>query len=424
MRDFLPKEAAAMKYVERITRDLAGLYGFHEIITPIMESHELLSAKSGEEIRQRMYVFEDLGGRKMALRPEFTASIARLMASTLRNEPKPIRLYSVGSLYRYDEPQYGRYREFWQSNYELFGTTKPEADVEILTLTNDLLQKVGLNSYHFKIGHVGIVRGILSAENIKEENQNKIMQLLDKKQWNDALTLAKELNASPKCVATLKKVFEIKGEDTEKVFKEIEKTVKDYERATTAAENLKEILSLLEKSGIKLDMTIEAGFARGLEYYTGAIYEVTVPELDISLAGGGRYDRLIELFGGEPTPAVGIAHGIDRITLAMEKQQVKPQILAGKRVMIVSIREESKGEALKIATTLRNAGISAELEVMGRTVTRALQDADRKGITHAIIIGPKEIENKEVTLRDMKKREQHTIKTQNLLEEFKTTRNT
>ena len=108
----------------------------------------------------------------------------------------------------------------------------------------------------------------------------------------------------------------------------------------------------------------------------------------------------------------------------MEKQQVKPQILAGKRVMIVSIREESKGEALKIATTLRNAGISAELEVMGRTVTRALQDADRKGITHAIIIGPKEIENKEVTLRDMKKREQHTIKTQNLLEEFKTTRNT
>jgi histidyl-tRNA synthetase len=423
MRDFLPKEAASMKYVEGITRELAGLYDFQEIMTPIMESYELLAAKSGEEIRQRMYAFEDLSGRKMALRPEFTASIARLMASTLRNEPKPIRLYSVGSLYRYDEPQYGRYREFWQSNYELFGTTKPEADAEIITLTNDLLQKVGLNSYHFKIGHVGIVRGILSAENIKEENQNRIMQLLDKKQWNDALTLAKELNASPKCVATLKKVFEIKGEDTDKVFKEIEKTVKDYEKATAAAENLKEILSLLEKSGIKLDMTIEAGFARGLEYYTGAIYEVTVPELDISLAGGGRYDRLIELFGGENTPAVGIAHGIDRITLAMEKQQVQPQIFADKRALIVSLGEESKSEALKIAATLRNAGISAELEVMGRTVTRALQNADRKGITHAIIIGPKEIEKEEVTLRDMKKREQHTVKTQNLLEEFKTTKN-
>jgi histidyl-tRNA synthetase len=423
MRDFLPKEAIAMKYVERITRELAGLYGFQEIVTPIMESYELLSAKSGEEIRQRMYVFEDLGGRKMALRPEFTASIARLMASTLRNEPKPIRLYSVGSLYRYDEPQYGRYREFWQSNYELIGTNKPEADAEILTLTNDLFQKIGLRNCHFKIGHVGIVRGILSAENVKEENQNRIMQLLDKKQWNDALTLAEELDASSRCVTTLKRVFEIKGKDLDRVFKEIETTVKNYEKATTAAENLKEILSLLEKSGINLDMTIEAGFARGLEYYTGAIYEVTVPELDISLAGGGRYDRLIELFGGEPTPAVGIAHGIDRITLAMEKQQIQPQVFAGKRVMIISIGEESKGEALKIATTLRNAGASAVLEVMGRTVTRALQDADRKGIMYAIIIGPKEIENKEVTLRDMKKREQHTIKTQNLLKEIETTKN-
>lgn len=406
MRDFLSKEAIAMKYVERITRELAGLYGFQEIITPIMESYELLSAKSGEEIRQRMYVFEDLGGRKMALRPEFTASIARLMASTLRNEPKPIRLYSAGSLYRYDEPQYGRYREFWQSNYELIGTNKPEADAEILTLTNDLFQKIGLRNCHFKIGHVEIVRGILSAENVKEENQNRIMQLLDKKQWNDALTLAEELDVSNRCVTTLKRVFEIKGKDLDRVFKEIETTVKNYEKATTATENLKEILSLVEKSGIKLDMTIEAGFARGLEYYTGAIYEVTVPELDISLAGGGRYDRLIELFGGEPTPAVGIAHGIDRITLAMEKQQIQPQVFAGKRVMIISIGEESKGEALKIATTLRNAGASAELEVMGRTVTRALQDADRKGIMYAIIIGPKEMENKEVTLRDMKKREQ------------------
>ena len=423
MRDFLPKEAAAMKYVEGITRELAGLYDFQEIITPIMESYELLAAKSGEEIRQRMYAFEDLSGRKMALRPEFTASIARLMASSLRNEPKPIRLYSVGSLYRYDEPQYGRYREFWQSNYELIGTTKPEADVEILALTNDLLKRVGLRSYHFKVGHVGIVRGILSAENAKEENQSKIMQLLDKKQWNDALAVAKELNVSEKCLTTLKRVFEIKGEDTDKVLREIEKTVRNYEEAVAAAENLKEVLALVEKGGIKFEMTIEAGFARGLEYYTGIIYEVTVPELDVSLAGGGRYDRLVELFGGEPTPAVGIAHGIDRIMLAMEKQQVQPQVFAGKRVMIVFIGEEFRGEALKIASMLRNAGVSVELEVMGRTVTRALQDADRKGITHAIIIGPKEMENKEVTLRDMKKREQHIIKMQELLREIKTTKN-
>jgi histidyl-tRNA synthetase len=217
----------------------------------------------------------------------------------------------------------------------------------------------------------------------------------------------------------IKKVFEIKGEDPEKVLKEIDKTVKNYEQAITAAENLKEILALLQKGGIELDMTIEAGFARGLEYYTGIIYEVTVPELDISIAGGGRYDRLIELFGGEPTPAVGIAHGIDRITLAMEKQHIQPKTTADKWIMIVSIGEETKGAALKIASMLRNVGVPAELEVMGRSVTRALQDADRKGVTHAIILGPKEMERKEVTLRDMKKREQCTIKTQNLLQEIR-----
>jgi histidyl-tRNA synthetase len=421
MRDFLPKEAAAMKYVEGITRELASLYGFQEIITPIMESYELLTAKSGEEIRQRMYAFEDMGGRRVGLRPEFTASIARLMASTLRNEPKPIRLYCVGSLYRYDEPQFGRFREFWQSNFELFGTSKPEADVEILALTNDLFQRVGLRGYWFKIGHVGIVRGILSTENVKEENQNKIMQLLDKKQWNYALALAKELSVSEQCLTTLKRIFEIKGEDTDKVLKEIKKTVKNYDQATIAAENLEEILVLLQEGGVKFNMSIEAGFVRGLEYYTGIIYEIYVPEMDIALAGGGRYDRLIKLFGGEPTPAVGIAHGIDRITLAMEKQQIQLKTSTDKRVMIVFIGEELRGEALKIASMLRSAGVSVELEVMGRTVTRALQDADRKGITHAIILGPKEMEKKEVTLRDMKKREQRTIKMQALLEEIKAT---
>jgi histidyl-tRNA synthetase len=419
MRDFLPKEAATMKYVEALTRELAGLYGFQEIITPIVESYELLAAKSGEEIRHRMYMFEDLGGRKVALRPEFTPSIGRLIASTLRNEPKPLRLYCFGSIYRYDEPQFGRYREIWQSNYELVGTSRPEADVEIIALTNDLFQRIGLRNCHYKIGHLGIVKGILSAEGMKEENQNRIMQLLDKKQWNDALTVAKELKVSEKCLGTLRKVFEIRGGDTEKVLKEIDRTVESYEKALTAVQNLREILGLLQKGGIELNMTIEAGFARGLEYYTGIIYEVTVPELDVSIAGGGRYDRLIELFGGEPTPALGIAHGIDRIMLAMERQQIQPRTISDNHVIVVPIGEETKGDALKIASLLRNAGVRVQLEVMGRSVTRTLQDADRKDITHAIILGPKEMEKQVVTLRDMKKREQRTVKTQNLLEEIR-----
>jgi len=122
MRDFLPEDAKLMRYVEATAREIAKLYGYHEVITPIVEHYELLAAKSGEELRERMYAFKDFGGRKVALRPEFTASLARLVATTLRNEPKPLRLFSIGSLYRYDEPQFGRYREFWQSDYELIGS--------------------------------------------------------------------------------------------------------------------------------------------------------------------------------------------------------------------------------------------------------------------------------------------------------------
>jgi histidyl-tRNA synthetase len=196
MRDFLPPDAEKLRYVGTIAKKVARLYGFSEIITPIIEHFGLLTAKSGEEIKTRLYAFDDLGGRKVALRPEFTASIARLVATTMRNEPKPLRLYSAGTLYRYDEPQFGRYREFWQSNFEIIGSDRPEADMEVLSLTNHLMQKTGLHDYCFKIGHVGILRGLLSEEGIRNEQQNNVMHLLDAQRWASALKTAKEFGLS------------------------------------------------------------------------------------------------------------------------------------------------------------------------------------------------------------------------------------
>ncbi len=144
MRDILAEDAQVLNYVIAKARETAGLYGFKEVITPVVEPFELLSLKSGDEIRQRMFIFDDLGGRKVSLRPEFTASIARLVTTALRNEPKPFRVFSVGSVYRYDEPQRGRYREFWQANFELMGSSNPEADAEIILLANSLLKTVRL----------------------------------------------------------------------------------------------------------------------------------------------------------------------------------------------------------------------------------------------------------------------------------------
>jgi histidyl-tRNA synthetase len=409
MRDFLPEEAKMMRYIEANARRVAELYGYKEILTPVVEPYELLAAKAGEEVTSRMFVFKDLGGRDVALRPEFTASVARLVATTLRNEPKPFRLFSVGTVYRYDEPQRGRYREFWQSNYELMGSDKPEADAEILMLTNSLMETSGLKKFAFKVGHVGVLRGIMQQEKLDEKTQNSVMQLMDKKQYEDAFQQVRDAGASSKCISILQDLVKLRSAKVFEAVDKIKGCVKDYEESVGAAENLREILQLVLQSSTKLSMTVDAGFARGLEYYTGMIFEVYVPGLDIALGGGGRYDRLIELFGGESTPAVGVAHGLDRIMLAAQTQE-RSRPMEETSVMVISIKDELKGEALKIAKMLRDADMTVEVEVMGRKMTKALEDADRRNFKFAIIVGERELKEGAVVSRDLVKRQQSTVK--------------
>ncbi|UCG37125.1 MAG: histidine--tRNA ligase [Candidatus Bathyarchaeota archaeon] len=408
MRDFLPKDAEKLRYVRNTAMEIARLYSFEEIITPVVEHYDLLTAKSGEEIKARMYSFEDLGGRKVALRPEFTASIARLMATSLRNEPKPLKLYSSGTLYRYDEPQFGRYREFWQSNFEIIGSNKPEADAEIIILTDHFMKKLGLSKYLFKIGHVGIMRGLLSQEGADDEQQNRIMQLLDAKRWKEALATSRDFGVSEKSIDVMKHILETKGEDPSKVLPRVEDQLRGCAGSLAATENLQEILGLCRKGGADFEVLVEAGFARGLEYYTGMIFEILVPEMNISIGGGGRYDKLVELFGGEPTPSVGVAHGLDRTALAMENQKAAPRIMK-KTVSVIPVNEDAVPKALETALRLRKSGIAADVEVMRRTVSRALQDADRRKSAYALILGPKEIKEGKLTLRDLKEHKQYLI---------------
>jgi histidyl-tRNA synthetase len=296
------------------------------------------------------------------------------------------------------------------------GSSKPEADAEILLLTNRLMKAAGLKGYTFKIGHVGVLRGILSQEKLNDKVQNEVLQLMDKKQYDEAFKIAGDSDASERCLAVLRDLVGLKGDSVFGTVEKIKQMVEGYEKAVAAAENLNEILKLVSESGSKIDVNVEAGFARGLEYYTGMIVEVDVPELDVALAGGGRYDRLIELFGGEPTPAVGIAHGIDRIMLAMQEQKAPPETEEQETAMVIPIREESKGEALKISQMLRESGIAVEVEVMGRKIAKALEDADRRKIGYAIIVGERELKEGAVVIRNLKKRKQNTIKIENLAE--------
>lgn len=414
MRDLIGQEAQAFTYIVTKARKTANLYGFREVITPHVESLDLLSAKSGEEIRQRMFIFKDLGDRQVALRPEFTASIARLVTSNLKNEPKPLRLFSSGTVYRYDEPQRGRYREFWQSNFELIGSDKPEADAEIVLLTNFLMTNLGLKYYAFKIGSIGVIRGILNADGIDEKTQNNVLQLMDKKDLDSALKLVD----SEKCRTTLKGLINIKGENWQETIEKMKSYLEYYDEAKIAVENLHLTLNLItESTDIKL--TLEPAFARGLEYYTGMIFEVYIPQLDIALGGGGRYDRLIETFGGEPTPAVGCAHGIDRVALALQIQGTTFELTTEKRVVVIPITDAVRTQAFKIAQSLRLSGVAVEFEVMGRKMVKALEDADKRKIGFAVIVGERELKEDAVVLKDLVNRKQKQVTLKNLVEEIK-----
>ena len=413
MRDLLGEEAQAFTGIISKARETALLYGYREVITPVVESFELLSAKSGEEIRQRMFIFKDLGERQVALRPEFTASIARLATTALKNEPKPLRLFSAGSVYRYDEPQKGRYREFYQSNFELMGSNRPEADAEIVLLTDSFLRGLGLRGYAFKIGNIGVVRGILSQEGVDEKTQNAILQRMDKKEYEEAFKLA----PTDKCRSMLEGLLQLKSEDCFATVEKVKAYVAGYEKAKAAADNLGDILKLVVESGCPVQ-EVEPAFARGLEYYTGMIFEVYIPELDIALGGGGRYDRLIELFGGEPTPAVGVAHGIDRIALALQTQEATAGAESEKRVLVLAVNDALKVEALKVAQQLRQAGVAAEFEVMGRKMGKALEDADKRKVDYAVIVGERELKEGAVTLKNLAKREQTVVPLKELAEKI------
>ena len=414
MRDLIGEEAQTFTHIISKAREIASLYGYKEVITPHVEALELLSAKSGEEIRQRMFIFKDLGERLVALRPEFTASIARLTTTVLKNEPKPLRLFSVGTVYRYDEPQRGRYREFWQSNFELMGSSKPEADAEIILLTNNLMASLGLHGYAFKIGHIGVIRGILSQDGVDEKTQNAVLQRMDKKEYDAALKLIE----SDKCRKILEGLLEIRGNDWLDTVEQLQSYVVNYEKAKIAAGNLAEVLKLVAES-TEVNITVEPAFARGLEYYTGMIFEIYIPGLDIALGGGGRYDRLIEAFGGEPTPAVGCAHGIDRVAIALHTQKTTVATKTEKKVVVLPINEAMKSEALKIAQQLRANGVTVEFEVMGRKMAKALEDADKRKADFAVIVGEIELKEGAVVLKDLACRQQSIVSIDKLLEKIK-----
>ncbi len=422
MRDFLPEDLAKRKYVEDKARECFRLYGYEEIETPVLESFDLITAKVGEEIRHRLYSFDDLGGRKVALRPEMTASVARLLAGKLRTAPKPLRLGYIANCFRYDNPQMGRYREFWQAGFELFGSAHAEADAEIIIMFHDLMRRLGFQKFTIKVGSVGVLRGLLGAGGVDEAGQATVMGFLDKGEKERALSFLREAGASGNCVEAVERLVELRGMDCRAVIEEGRKALseKGNEAALASLDNLEGIVELCLEGGVSAEIMVDLGFARGLEYYTGMIFEVFVPDLGIALGGGGRYDGLVELFGGEATPAVGCSPGIDRIVLGMEKAGLFSGKLApSAAVFVVSVGEGLSGKALEVASAIRKGGLAVQVEVSGRGLGAALSYAAARGFCFAAIVGAKEAVRDVVTLRDLRGKAQREVPVKNVAEEIK-----
>ncbi len=389
-RDFLPDEMERRREVERIMRDVAELFGYREVQTPTFEHLELFTIKSGEEIVNEIYAFKDKSGRDLALRPELTAPVTRLFVNECSVMPRPLRFYYFSNCFRYERPQKGRYREFWQFGVELIGSDKPESDAEVIILANEILSRLNVD-FDLHIGHVDLLRNVFSGLNEKE----KAMRLVDKRDW---IGLEDLLKSEGKI-----EVFEIVMALCEaKTIEEAKEIYPEFDFDQIQA--VKEILEEQE-----VDFELDFGIARGLDYYSGIVFEIYSEGLGAQkqICGGGSY-RLAKLFGGNDVPATGFAIGFDRV---MEVCDVEAR--RKKKAVVVTIG--NYGRALKLARQLRSKGIVALVDVMGRNVRKQLSFADTVNADFAVFAGD-EMEEGFVTVKNLRSGVQERVKIGDLID--------
>lgn len=396
-RDFTPQEMETRRYLEALFRHEAELHGFHEIATPIFEHTELFTLKSGPNIIDEMYAFEDKGGRQIALRPELTAPAMRFFVNDLTNYPRPLKLFYFGQCFRYERPQSGRYREFYQFGAELIGAPNPESDAEVIGLAAALVRRSGLENYTIRIGHIGVLRGKLQASGATPEAVPAILQKLDKKIYDEARPLMRQAGMGEEDIEEVVRTTQIVG-------------APDLleQHPGEASEYLEEVFAILSDYGFT-NVQLDLGVVRGLDYYTGIVFEVDAPCLgaEKQICGGGSYS-LTELFGGEKVFSTGFAVGFDRTLLALEKEGLTPEHKK-LNAYVVPTSDAMRHQAYSLVGRLRKEGISADVDLMRRSVGKNLKYADSIGARYVIIVGEKEAAEGAVTLRDLASGEQRLV---------------
>jgi histidyl-tRNA synthetase len=397
-RDFGPTEMAGRRHVEQRMRDVCSRFGFGEVVTPTFESSELFKLRSGQSVVEEMYAFKDKGGREIALRPEITASVIRFFVNDMSTMPKPLKLYYVGNCFRYENPQSGRYREFFQLGAELVGAKNPETDAEVIALAVACIRSSGLEDFKVRVGHIGVLKSLVREEVEDPEAAADILRMIDKEDFDSLSDLFDARTLSRKLLDRIMTMAETRG-GTE---------VLDALDGSESAGYLKEVFRVLELYGVD-DCEVDLGIVRGLDYYTGMVFEVDAPRLgaEKQILGGGSY-TLSELFGGEPVFSTGFAIGLDRVMLALAAEKSLPEMPL-LDVYVMPVGDEMRKYAFALVAKMRAHGLRADVDLMRRSMSKNLKYAASAGARYAVIVGKSEMAERAVTVRDMSSGEQRKV---------------
>jgi len=420
-RDFIPTVINRRLAFEKLLEKEASSHGFKRVQTPIFESLDLFTAKSGPGVVKQLYAFQDKSERALTLRPELTAPVMRMISEEMRAHSKPMRLSYFGQCFRYEESKAGRYREFFQYGVELIGASGPLAEAEVVSLAINMLESSGLIDYEVRIGHVGILRDILvglglSTEGEPEAPVASAMRFLDKGDWDGLASLFANNGVESNALENLKKLAQLDGGI------ETLESARDILSALGVSHESLDELSHLLAAVSKLappppSLKVNLCVARGLDYYTGMVFEVNVEELggEGQVLGGGSY-KLLHLFGLEDLdPSCGFGLGFDRVLPALEAQakrsgrsEVVPGEYPAPSVLVLPFRIDSF-EVLEIIRELRDMGHNVELDLRKKNIAKSVAWADKNGFSSVVIIGPQDLENNQCTVKNITSGEQKTV---------------
>lgn len=397
-RDFFPEDMIPRKILFSKMADLARKYGYLEVESPAMEYMDVLTAKSGDEVSRQIFVMEQKSKESIGLRFDLTVPMTRMFIEKQKHLTKPVKWFCISRMWRYEKPQAGRLREFYQFDVESFGSDKPEADAEVISMAIDLLKSFGLRQEDvvIKVNNRYLLEGFLRSIDIKDEKLiEDILRVIDKKSKLSDDEFKKELIIVP--VDKFKRILDFLDQKDLAALEQLDLPTKGKE----GLENIKTVFSILKKSGKQNFVEYDPSIARGLAYYTGTVFECFDRQGKFrAILGGGRYDNMVQQFGGEATPATGFAMGDVVIELLLREKGLWQEAKPGVEYYIAPLDPASYEKAIEIAEKLRTK-YSVSVDIMQRKIAKQFSYADSIGARNVIVIGEEELKNNEVTIKNM-----------------------